>query len=147
MSACQNCEDSQSNVTPLVADDKCKVCKPYASLSMNARLLLHYHNKLDHMGMRELKDLARQGFLPKCISLAEHVVCAACQMGKAHKKAKGIKSIAKKGSIKDPGDLIHMYQAESTNSGRPLTHSGRNITKKIHVVTIFVDSISHKVYA
>ena len=68
-------------------------------------------------------------------------------MGKAHKKAKGVKSIAKKGSIKDPGDLIHMDQAESTNPGRPLTHSGRNSTKKIHVVTIFVDSISHKVYA
>ena len=65
-------------------------------------------------------------------------------MGKAHKKAKGVKSIAKKGSIKDPGDLIHMDQAESTNPGRPLTHNGRDSTKW---VTIFVNSISHKVYA
>ena len=59
MSACQNCEDSQSSDTSLVAGDKCKVCKPYASLSINARLLLHFHNKLDHIGMRELTDLAR----------------------------------------------------------------------------------------
>ena len=73
--------------------------------------------------------------------------CAACQMGKVHKKAKGQSSITKKRSIRDPGDLIHMDQAESTNSGRPLTHSGRNSTKNIHVKTIFVDSISHKVYA
>ena len=147
MSACQNCEDSQSTDTSLVAGDKCKVCKPYASLSINARLLLHFHNKLDHIGMRELTDLARQCFLPKCLSLAEHVVCTACQIGKVHKKAKGQSSITKKRSIRDPGDLIQVDQAESTNPGRPLTHSGRNSTKQIHVVTIFVDSISHKVYA
>ena len=78
MSICQKCvEDSTPDVTP-AAEGKCKVCKPYASLSKNARLSLHFHNKLEHMGMEQVKDLARQDFLPKCISLAEHIVWAAC---------------------------------------------------------------------
>ncbi len=33
-----------------------------------------------------------------------------------------------------------MDQAESTNPGRLLTHSGRNCRQKIHAVTLFVDS-------
>ena len=39
-----------------------------------------------------------------------------------------------------------MGQVKSTNPGSPLTHSGRNNTNKIHVVTIFADSISKKVF-
>ena len=65
--------------------------------------------------MEELKDLARQGFLPNCISLAEKVVCVAYQMGEAHKKSRGQRNITNKTSIKERGDLIHMDQAESTN--------------------------------
>ena len=49
-------------------------------------------------------------------------------------------------SNEELGDLFHMDQAESINPGRPLTHIDRNNTKKIHVVTIFVDSFSKKVF-
>ena len=108
--------------------------------------MLHYHNILDHMGSDDLKDLARKGYLPHSISLAEKVICAACQMGKAHKLARGSTTIVNE-EIKNPGDLVNMDQAESTNPGRPLTHSGRNCKQKIHVVTIFVDIISKKVFA
>ena len=147
MSVCEECSPEHSQTKKHNNSNKCKVCKPYASLSKNARLLLHYHNILDHMGFEDLKDLARKGFLPHNISLAEKVVCAACQMGKAHKLARGKTPIVNKEDITDPGDLVHMDQAESTNPGRPLTHSGRNCKQKIHVVTIFIDSISKKVYA
>ena len=85
-------------------------------------------------------------FLPYEISLAEKVICAACQMGKAHLKALGKRKIVKKDSIKEPGDLFHMDQAESTTAGRPFTHSGKNSTKKIYVVSLFVDSVSKKVF-
>ena len=98
------------------------------------------------MGFEDIKDLARHGYFPECISLAEKVVCAACQMGKAHRMARGSDSIIKNEDIKDSGDLIHMDQAESTNPGRPLTHSGRNCKQTVHVVTLFVDSISKKAY-
>ena len=64
---------------------------------------------------------------------------------KPTRKQKGSAKITDTGSIKEPGDLIHVDQAESTNPGRPLTHSGRNSAKKIHGVTIFVDTISKKV--
>ena len=44
-----------------------KQCKSYnilGDISPVARILLHYHNKLDHMGFDRLKDLARAGYLP-----------------------------------------------------------------------------------
>ena len=99
------------------------------------------------MGFEDIKDLARKGYLPKYISLVEKVVCVACQMDKAHKLARGTTLIVKHEDINDPGDLVHMEQAESTNPGIPLTHSGRNCKKKIHVVTIFVDSMSKKIFS
>ena len=91
--------------------------------------------------------MARKGFLPKEISIAEKVICAACQMGKAHKTARGTSPITKSINTTEPGDLIHMDQAESTNPCRPFTFSGRNSKNKIHIVTIFVDGISKKVFA
>ena len=39
-----------------------------------------------------------------------------------------------------------MDQAQSSTAGRPLTYSGNNSKKKIFFVTIFVDSISKKVF-
>ena len=67
-------------------------------------------------------------------------------MDKAHKKAIGKRKITDTASIKEPGDLTNMDQAESTNPVRPFKHSGRNSTKKIHIVNIFVQTVSKKVY-
>ena len=54
--------------------------------------------------------------------------------------------IANNDSIKEPGYLFYMDKAESTNPGRPLIHSGRDSKKKMHVVTIFIESIPKKVF-
>ena len=59
-------------------------CKSVDEISSTARLLLHYHNKLDHMGFDKLKELARAGYLPHKMTKAEQVTRAACQIGKAH---------------------------------------------------------------
>ena len=98
------------------------------------------------MNFDAIRALARQGFLPKSIIKANKVKCAACQAGKAH-----IKSASKKGKIisdliTKPGDLIHMDQAQSSTPGRPLTYSGKNNPTKIFFVTVFIDSISKKVF-
>ena len=99
------------------------------------------------MGFDRLKDLARAGYLPSKITKAEKVVCAACQIGKAHLKSADKSPIVSKDKIKEPGDLIHMDQAESSTPGRPLTYSGKNNKNKIFIVTLFVDSISKKIFA
>ena len=42
--------------------------------------------------------------------------------------------------------MIHMDQAESGTPGRPMTYSGKNNQEKIYVFTLFVDSISKKIF-
>ena len=41
------------------------------------RALLHWHNKLDHIGFNQLKDLASRRFVPKIIARAGKVKCPA----------------------------------------------------------------------
>ena len=45
------------------------------------------------------------------------------------------------------GDLIQIDQAQSSTPGRTLTYGGKNSKHKIFYVTVFVDSISKKVFA
>ena len=40
-----------------------------------------------------------------------------------------------------------MDQAESSTPGRPLTYSGKTNTNKVSIITLFVDSISIKLFA
>ena len=47
-------------------------------------------------------------------------------------------------TVNNPGDLVHMDQAESSSSRRSLTYSRKN-NKKI-IVSIFVDSISKTIF-
>ena len=46
---------------------QCKSCKGLVDISPKARALLHYHNKLDHLGFDKIKDLAHAGYLPSKI--------------------------------------------------------------------------------
>ena len=47
-----------------------KQCKSYKDLGNipKAQALLHYHNKLNHMGFDKLKDFANAGYLPSKIT-------------------------------------------------------------------------------
>ena len=100
---------------------------------------------MGHRSMHNLKDLARQGILPKSLSTCEVPICPYCQFGKAHKRT------AEKGTIistkvTKPGDLIHMDQAVSSVPGRMLTASGKPSKKECTVISFFIDSMSNKIY-
>jgi len=74
---------------------ECKACTVnFENLSQPSRLLLHYHNKLDHMGFKQVRQLASVGFLPRCIAKANDVVCDGCQAGNSH-----LSSASKTGKI------------------------------------------------
>ena len=98
-----------------------KLCKILSDISLVARLLLCYHNKLDHIDFDKLKGLTSAGYLPSKITKAEKVGCAAYQIGKAHLKPAAKGSIVIKDETKDPGDAVHMDQTESSTSRRLLT--------------------------
>ena len=66
MAICGDCtmQDPNNGITP--HSRECGDCEiNFDNLSQPSRLLLHYHNKLDHMGFKSLRDLAQAGFLPQ----------------------------------------------------------------------------------
>ena len=64
--------------------------------------------------------MVREGILPSVIANFNFPMCAHCEFGKAHKRAKANKKIIKDNS-KHPVDLIHMDQTVSSVLGRWLT--------------------------
>ena len=49
-------------------------------------------------------------------------------------------------TVNNPGDLVHMDQAESSTPIIPLTYSGNNDKQKIFILSMFVDSISKRLF-
>ena len=77
LSICGECK-MQEPANEVRCLEDCKECKvSFENLSQPSRLLLHYHNKLDHMGFDAIRALARKGFMPKCLKRANAVKCAA----------------------------------------------------------------------
>ena len=74
------------------------------------------------------------------------LICLACKLGKAHQLTRSRNNTIIPDSITKPGDLIHTDQAESATPGRPMTISGKNNKIKVTVFTVFVDSISKKIF-
>lgn len=114
------------------------------TLTEKQKILLWWHERLGHIGWARLKRLAELGYLhgDKSLAKVDPPVCLGCVLGKAHNLPKG-KGSLKGPDIKDPGDLIHTDQAETSQPGRPLTFSGKNNSKKITCFTVYVDTISH----
>ena len=93
-----------------------------------------------------MRELARKGFLPKYLVRAKAVKCVAYQVGKSHVKSSDKSGKILKVHIVNSGDLVRMGQAQSSAPGRPLSYSGKNNNMKIVFVTLFIDSISKKVF-
>ena len=85
LSICGDCTMQEPANGEVAHLGECKDCTVnFDNLSQPSRLLLHYHNKLDNMGFKQVMQLASVGFLPRCIAKANAVVCAGCQAGNSH---------------------------------------------------------------
>lgn len=118
----------------------------FENLTQSSLLLLHYHNTLDHTVFDAIRALSGRGFLPKDLIRSNGVKSVACQTCKSHIKSSSKKEIIAKTNITDPRDFIHMDQAQSSTPGRSLIYIGRNKKKKICFITIFLGSVSKKVF-
>ena len=97
--------------------------------------------------MRSIQNMARKGILPKEIDNCTPPMCAYCKYSKAHKRSSNKDNPIVKKDITKPGDLIHMDQAVSSLPGLWLTASGKPSKKKCTTISIFVDSVSKKIFA
>ena len=97
--------------------------------------------------MNSIQDMAKLGILPKEIAKCKPPMCVYYQFPKAHKKSSNKNNPIVKDDIVNPGDLIHMDQAVSSLPGRWLIASGKPSKKKCTTISIFVDSVSKKIFA
>ena len=143
ISQCQECNSIKTNSSELLDITSLK------NMSDLKREFLQLHEKNGHPSFDSMQKQAKAGILPrKFITMKpkDFPVCISCKLGKATKLRRSKGSIIGD-HIKAPGDLIHTDQVICSQPGRPMTLSGRNNPTKIKCFTIYVDSISRKVFA
>ncbi|GFH58525.1 hypothetical protein CTEN210_15001 [Chaetoceros tenuissimus] len=139
------CPDSKCERCSYIKEGSKDILDHKRTLDDNETLYLRWHNQLGHANFEHMKELSRQGLLPRFIKcMTNEPVCIGCKLGKARLRR------SKKGSlttnVTKPGDLIHADQCESSQDGRAFTYSGQNNPTKVNYFTIFVDSVSKKVW-
>ena len=97
--------------------------------------------------MRSIQNMARKGILPKQISNCTPPMCDYFQYYKVHRKSSKKDNPIFKEDITKPVYLIHMYQAVSSLLGICLTAYENTCKKKCTTISIFVASVSKKIFA
>ena len=148
---CHNCNlynaDTESmNTSQSSSDSSSLDINQMSNMTKDQREFMHIHYLFDHISFGILQKFAKKGIIPRKFANVDPPLCIDCHLGKAHRLKRNKSNKISSELIKQPGDLIHMDQAESSNPGRPMTHSGRNNKTKIVCFTIFVDSISKKIF-
>ena len=138
---CSNC----NKITTDDSDNKINM-KELTTLSKDQIDFLHLHKRWDHMSFHIMKSLARCGIIKKRFSTTTSPFCLSCKLGKAHQLTRNKDNSIVPETILKPGDLIHTDQAESATPGCTMTISGYNNNQKILVFTLFIDSISKKIF-
>ena len=146
---CIQCNDKQCtdcgkiNITK---NDSHINMKALNNISQDQCEFLHLHERWDHYNLETLQILAKEGIIHKKFAKVDPPVCLACKLGKAHQLTRSRNNTLIPDTITQPGDLVHTDQAESVTPGRPMTISGKNYKIKVIVFTVFVDSISKRVF-
>lgn len=107
--------------------------------------LLRWHYRLGHTSMEKLRNMARQGDLPKRLSTCPVPTCAACRFGKATKVPWRSRGKDNRRAIKPatrPGQCVSVDQLESTTPGLIAQLKGRATRHRYKYVTVFVDNYS-----
>jgi len=119
------------------------------NLSRPQRKLLHVHERLGHIGMDEIQQLARNGYFGEsltCIGSCDKPLCHACCLGKAHKRPISVDTTPLKATHLRAGDCVSCDQLESNTPGRVATLKGKPSKDSYHACTFFIDHASNKVH-
>jgi hypothetical protein len=134
-------------------DDAQRIAKPKA-LTPLAQEFLSWHDRLDHLPMKQMITLAKTDKLPrKFLQLQGSLpFCASCSFGNASKRSWRSKGHNNHGAIrrpdeKNPGDCCSTDQLISAQAGLVPQLSGRLTHERIWAATIFIDHVSGFAYA
>ena len=119
------------------------------NLTSTQKSLLYWHRRLGHMDFERIKDLSRQGLLPKELSSCSTPLCSFCIQAKQQRSS--ISSMSTGGSLKSgnlkPGTKISCDQYYSREPGYLANNNGLVLSKDFaRCGTIFVDHASDYIF-
>ena len=109
------------------------------------QLWMHWHQRLNHLGIGRMLEMAKSGLLPKCLLKIRPPKCSACLLGKATRRpwrTKGPIPHIKTPNVNGPGDCVSVDQLQSTSPGLIGQLKGFITKRRYHYATIFVDHYS-----
>ena len=105
--------------------------------------LLRYHYRFGHLPYNKLKQMAREGIIPKRLAKVDPPKCAACMFGKMAKRAWRTKAKSNKIFVAtQPGQCVSVDTMESTVPGFVAQIKGRMTNRRYKYATIFIDHFS-----
>ena len=107
--------------------------------------LLRYHQRFGHVSFAKLKNMAKQGIIPRRLAEAATPTCAACMFAKATRKQwrnKRRKYWTKENHAEGPGDVVSVDQLVSPTPGLIAQMTGKLTRKRYKYATVFVDQFS-----
>ena len=110
--------------------------------------LMRWHYRLNHLSLKRMFKMAKQGLLPKKILKANVPICPACQYGKMHRKpwrTKGKPSNPSRVAT-EPGQIVSVDQLESPTPGFIAQLKGTLTKQRYKYATVFVDQYSRLSY-
>jgi Reverse transcriptase (RNA-dependent DNA polymerase) len=126
-------------------NDKVQQLEDESSLDPTATML-YLHCKLGHLPFQTMRNMAKQGFLPRQIIKCREPKCASCMFGAATKRAwrtkTPINSIGNSNKVKKPGDCVSVDQFASPVPGLVSQVKGNPTVKRYGGGTVFVDHYS-----
>jgi hypothetical protein len=98
--------------------------------------------------MATINSWIQQGLLPcdSSIASAPDPICAACQAGKAHRKAHATTTNSIAAPCTNPGQQVSADQLEAGQPGRIPTTKGLPTNKRYKICNIWVDHYSRFIY-
>ena len=106
---------------------------------------LKYHIKYNHAPDNKIKEMARQGIIPRRLAKCDTPICTACMYGKATRRQWRHKipaSSKEPETPTKPGEVVSVDQMVSHTPGLIAQMTGFLLRKRYRYATVFVDNFS-----
>ena len=108
--------------------------------------LLHIHNKYGHVPFARLREMAKQGIIPKYHATTPTPACAACLYGRATRRQWRFKTPQNKQKstlqATKPGQYVSVDMLYSPSAGFVAQITGILTTKRYNYITVYIDHYS-----
>jgi GAG-pre-integrase domain len=110
--------------------------------------LLQWHERLSHMPLRRIQQLAVDGILPRRLARCKCLLCPACVYGKMTRRKWWNSPITKFITPHDVerGSMVSVDQLQSNIPGFIAQMKGTPTRKCYHIATVYVDHYSNFTY-